>query len=217
MKYTNNTGKICPGGFLGSFIRKLVKDQTGSPLVELAFVLPVISLATIGTLEVATTMLSVTMLEGAISEASRAGMTGYTEGGLTREDYINDLLKEKTFGIIDLDNLVISQQVYESFDSVGISEPFTDSNGDGVYSPGTDSYTDMNCNDQWDAEVGTDGVGNPGDVVQYKVTYDANFMTGYFSRMIGDDDGRIRLTASTVIQNEPYGAPVPGCVAAVKV
>ncbi len=204
------------GNFIRNFLRRLVKDQAGSPLVELAFVLPVISLATIGTLEVATTMLSVTMLEGAISEASRAGMTGYSADGKTREQYINDLLKDKTFGLIDLDNLVIRQRVFDNFSDVGISEPYADNNNDGIYTAGTDSYTDMNCNDSWDAEVGSDGVGNPGDVVQYQVTYDANFMTGYFSRMIGDEDGKIKLSASTVIQNEPYGTPIPGCVAEVK-
>jgi len=198
------------------FLERLRTNSAGAALVELAFVLPVISLATIGTLEVGMTMLSTTMLEGAISEASRAGMTGYTTAGLTREAYINDLLKQRTFGMINLQHLVITQKIYDNFGNVGLPEPYTDIDGDNVYTPGVDSYTDMNCNNQWDAEVGTAGVGGPGQVVLYQVVYDANFMTGFFSRMIGDADGKIRLTASTVIQNEPYGSPVPGCVAAVK-
>ncbi|PCJ34719.1 MAG: hypothetical protein COA93_04370 [Alphaproteobacteria bacterium] len=201
---------------LKKFFKRLRRNQTGSTLVEMAFVLPVISLATIGTLEVGVTMLSVTMLEGAISEASRAGMTGYAVDGKTREEYINDLLADRTFGMIDLTNLVINQRVYEDFADVGIPEPYTDVNGDNVYSAGVDSYTDMNCNDQWDSEVGTDGVGGPGQIVLYEAIYDANLMTGFFSRMVGDEDGKIKLTASTVIQNEPYGTPDPSCVAAVK-
>lgn len=212
MKNKDKTGKSRFRKFLG----RLRANSAGAALVELAFVLPVISLATIGTLEVGMTMLSTTMLEGAISEASRTGMTGYTAKGLTREAYINDLLKKRTFGMINLKNLVITQKVYDNFGSVGLPEPFTDTNGDGIYTQGVDSYTDMNCNNQWDAEVGTSGVGGPGQVVLYQVVYDANFMTGFFSRMIGDADGKIRLTASTVIQNEPYGSPVPGCTAAVK-
>ncbi|VAX07411.1 hypothetical protein MNBD_ALPHA03-1510 [hydrothermal vent metagenome] len=201
---------------LKKFFKRLRRNQTGSTLVEMAFVLPVISLATIGTLEVGVTMLSVTMLEGAISEASRAGMTGYTANGQTREDYINDLLADRTFGMIDLSNLVIRQRIYEDFADVGIPEPYTDVNGDNAYSAGVDNYTDMNCNDQWDSEVGTDGVGGPGQIVLYEAIYDANFMTGFFSKMMGDDDGKIKLTASTVIQNEPYGTPDPSCIATVK-
>ncbi len=197
-------------------LRRLKKNDAGAALVETAFVLPVIALAAIGTLEVGMTMLSTTMLEGAISEASRAGMTGYATANKTREEYINDLLKEKTFGMINLNNLVIRQKVYEGFGDVGVPEPYTDVNGDGVYSLGVDSFTDMNCNNQWDAEVGTDGVGGPGQVVLYEVVYDANFMTGFFSHAIGDDDGKIKLTASTVIQNEPYGNPNPNCVVEIK-
>ncbi len=197
--------------------QRLVGDNAGSVLLELIFVLPVIALATIGTLEIGMTMLSSTLLEGAISEASRAGMTGYTANGLTRATYINDLLKKETFGMINLKNLVITQKVYDSFGNVGLAEPYTDVNGDGVYTPGVDSYTDLNCNNKWDAEVGTAGLGGPSQVVLYKVVYDANFMTGFFSRMIGDGSGKIRLTASTVIQNEPYGTPVPGCTAKVKI
>jgi len=212
MKNKHKTINSCFRKFLG----RLKTNRTGSALVELAVVLPVISLATIGTLEIGMTMLSTTMLEGAISAASRAGMTGYTTVGLTREAYINDLLRQRTFGMINLQHLVITQKVYDNFGNVGLPEPYTDTDGDGIYTPGVDSYTDMNCNNQWDAEVGTSGVGGPGQVVLYQVVYDANFMTGYFSRMIGDADGKIRLTASTVIQNEPYGSPVPGCTAAVK-
>jgi len=205
---------------LRNFLKRLRRNQTGSTLVEMAFVLPVISLATIGTLEVGVTLLSITMLEGAISEASRAGMTGYAADGLTREEYINDLLEEKTFGMIDLDNLVIRQRVYEDFANVGLPglpEPYTDINGDDAYTPGVDEYTDMNCNDQWDSEVETPGVGGPGQIVLYEAIYDANFMTGFFSRAVGDDDGKIKLTASTVIQNEPYGTPDPSCTVAVKI
>jgi len=208
-----NTMKKYP---LKRFIKRLRRNQTGAAMVEMAFVLPVISLATIGTLEVGVTMLSVTMLEGAISEASRAGMTGFVEVGKTREAYINDLLKDKTFGMIDLTNLVIQQRVYEDFGEVGLSEPYTDVNNDGDYTGGTDTYTDMNCNNQWDSEVGVDGLGGPGQVVLYEATYDANLMTGFFSKMVGDADGKIRLKASTVIQNEPYGAPAPGCTVLVK-
>lgn len=209
----NNRLTISP---LWGFLRRLRQNQKGSALLEAAFVIPVISFAAIGTLEVGMTMVSTTMLEGAISEASRTGLTGYASAGITREQYINDLLREKTFGMVDLNNLVITQKIYEDFSDVGLPEPYTDVDADGAYTAGTDSYSDLNCNDQWDAEVGTFGVGGPGQVVLYQAVYDANFMTGFFSKMVGDADGKIRLTASTVIQNEPFGTPPAGCTVQTK-
>ncbi|MBL4800665.1 MAG: pilus assembly protein [Emcibacter sp.] len=206
MKYKFKKGQV------KSFLKRLHINQAGVAFIEFAFVMPIITLITVGTLEIGMTMISTILLEGAISEASRSGMTGYVADGKTREEYINDLLVEKTFGMIDLSNLVVHQKVYEDFGDVGLPEPFTDTDADGSYTPGIDSYADMNCNDQWDSEVGTDGIGGPGEVVLYEATYDANFMTGFFSKMISDEDGKIRLTASTVIQNEPYGTPAPGCV-----
>lgn len=196
-------------------IKKLRQNQTGSVLVEFAFVAPAIFTAIIGTLEIGTVMLSNVLLEGAISEASRKGMTGYTADGVSREAYINDLLAQKTFGMINLNNLTIQQKIYNSFSEVGTAEPYVDADGDLEYTVG-EQYTDMNCNDSWDEVSGTDGLGGPGDIVVYSVEYDADFLTGYFARIIGDQDGRIKLTASTVIQNEPFGAAIAGCTPQTK-
>lgn len=200
-----------------NFLKRLRNNTAGAAFVEFALVFPIITLATVGTLEVGMTMVSTILLEGAISEASRSGMTGYVAAGSTRAQYINNLLQERTFGIINLSNLVITQKVYETFGEVNLPEPYTDTDGDGSYTSGVDSYTDLNCNNIWDADVGADGLGGPGQIVLYQAVYDANFMTGFFSKAIGNADGKIKLTASTVIQNEPYGTPPPGCVIQVKI
>ena len=198
------------------FLKRLRKNQTGVAFVEFSLVLPIMTLVTVGTLEVGMTMLSTVLLEGAISEASRTGMTGYVANGSSREEYINNLLKDRTFGIIDLENLHVKQKVYDIFGDVGLPEPYVDTNSDGSYTAGTDSYTDLNCNKKWDKDMGASGVGGPGEVVLYEAVYDSHFMTVYFSKIIGDKDRKIRLTASTVIQNEPFGTPPPGCVAEVR-
>jgi len=193
-------------GHLSRSFRKLKRNQDGSPAIETAFVLPVLLFTIIGTFEMGTVMLSQTMMEGAISEASRAGMTGYVAEGKTREEYINDLLKERTFGMIEVDNLTIEEKVYSSFSDIDLPEPYNDLDLDGEYTFGEDTYLDMNCNDKWDNDIGTNGLGGPGDVVVYTVVYDSNFMTGFFSKKMGDEEGKIRMEASTAIRNEPYGA-----------
>jgi len=201
---------------LKNILRRIRADNKGAALVEMALVAPIIITASIGTLEMGAVMLSTTLIEGALTDASRAGMTGYIEVGMTREEYINDLLRQRTFGMIEANNLTITQKVYKAFGDVGLPEPYTDVDADGYYTPGVDSFTDLNCNNSWDEEVGTAGLGGPGDVVVYNVTYDSHYMTGYFSKMMGSADGKIKLTASTAIKNEPFGAPSPGCEPLVK-
>jgi Flp pilus assembly protein TadG len=212
MKKNNRMKK---GRFPG-LLRKLGRDEKGSALMEAAFVLPAVTLLTLGTLEVGAVMLSTSLLEGAISDASRQGITGYTVDGMTREEYITQVLRDSTYGFIDLDNLVITNKVYDTFTDIARAEPYTDVDESGDYTAGVDSFTDLNCNNAWDADVGQSGVGGPGAVVVYTAEYDANFMTGFFSRAIGDDDGKIRLETSTAVKNEPYGSPTADCDPQIK-
>ncbi|MFC7048929.1 TadE/TadG family type IV pilus assembly protein [Emcibacter nanhaiensis] len=192
------------------------KDEKGAALIEAAFVLPTLLLMIIGTLEIGGVMLSNTLLEGAIADASRQGITGYTVDGMTREEYITQVLEDSTFGFIKLDNLVITNKVYDSFTEIATAEPYTDVDEDGSYTNGVDSFTDLNCNNHWDSDIGESGVGGPGAVVVYTAEYDADFLTGFFAQAIGDEDGRIRIEASTAVKNEPYGSPTADCSPQVK-
>ncbi|WP_321397440.1 TadE/TadG family type IV pilus assembly protein [Emcibacter sp.] len=203
-------------GRLRGLLGRTGRDEKGAALIEAAFVLPVMTLLTLGTLEVGAVMLSTTLLEGAIADASRQGITGYTVDGMTREEYITSVLKDRTYGFITLDNLVITNKVYDTFTDIATAEPYTDLDEDGDYTNGIDSFTDLNCNNQWDADIGESGVGGPGAVVVYSAEYDANFMTGFFSHAIGDADGKIRLVTSTAVKNEPYGSPTADCDPQVK-
>ncbi|WP_138379280.1 TadE/TadG family type IV pilus assembly protein [Luteithermobacter gelatinilyticus] len=197
--------------------RSLWRHERGSALIEAAFVLPIVTVLTIGTFEIGAVMLSNTLIEGAIADAARMGMTGYTSSGMTREEYITQLLKDQTFGMIDLDNLTITNKVYDSFSDIAEPEPYTDVDQDGSYTNGVDSYTDLNCNNTWDADVGEDGVGGPGAVVVYTATYDASFITGFFAKTLADKDGKIRLVSSTAVKNEPYGTASSSCTPEIKV
>ena len=195
---------------------RLGRDEHGAALIEAGFVLPTLLLMIIGTLEIGGIMLSNTLLEGAIADASRQGITGYTVEGKTREEYITQVLEDSTFGFIKLDNLVITNKVYDSFTEIATAEPYTDVDESGDYTNGVDSWTDLNCNNQWDADIGESGVGGPGAVVVYTAEYDANFLTGFFAQAIGDEDGKIRIEASTAVKNEPYGSPTADCSPQVK-
>ena len=61
------------------------------------------------------------------------------------------------------------------------------------------SYSDFNNIGQ--AGQGTAGLGGPGDVVVYTVSYPWTIMTPIVSAVIGNT---ITLSSSTVVRNEPY-------------
>jgi hypothetical protein len=90
--------------------------------------------------------------------------------------------------------------VYHSFGDIGQPEPFTDTNHNGVHDAG-EPFTDSNGNGTWDPDMGAAGLGGPGDVVLYRMSYDWHIMIPLFRPFFGDS---IRLTANVAVRNEPY-------------
>lgn len=197
--------------WLSTSIKRTIADRRGASAVELAFALPVLIAVLVGAFELGGIMLTEVLMEGAIRDASRKGMTGNQPTGKSREEMILDTIDSRTLSFVDTDQAVISQLVYDNFSDIGKPEPLTkDVNGDGDYDSGDgDEYVDINGNGQWDQDMGAAGLGGPGDVVVYTITYDLASLTGVFTPLYGKD-GTIRLTASTAIRNEPFGAGAAG-------
>ena len=186
---------------------KLLHDQEGAVAVELAFALPVVIMLLVGAFELGGVMITETLMEGAVRQASRVGMTNYKEGNLSREQTILKILDEDTLGFVDINKAVVTQLVYSNFSDIGKPEPLTvDVNGNGKYDEADgDEYTDINGNAQWDEDMGKAGLGGAGDVVVYTVKYSYPSLTGILSPLFGND-GTLTLTASTAIRNEPFGS-----------
>lgn len=178
---------------------RLFRDREGSLAMEFAFAAPVVILALTGTLELLIVLFVGSTLESAVLDASRYGITGGANPGVTREQQVRDIIEDRTLGLVDMDKAQIDTLVYPNFNSVGEPEPYTDSNGNGTHEPG-EPFTDINGNGQWDADMGAVGLGGPGDVVVYRVTYEWGMLTPLLAPIIGP----ITHTASVVVRNEPY-------------
>jgi hypothetical protein len=63
------------------------------------------------------------------------------------------------------------------------------------------NFIDINGNGSWDADMGQAGLGNPGDVVVYTVSYPWPIVTPIISAIIGST---YTITTRTVVRNEPY-------------
>jgi len=180
----------------------LILCDAGQAMVEFALLVPALLGLLCGILEFSGILFAQTLLEGGAREASRFGITGAVEEDVGREQAILQIIDDNTFGVIDVDELDIETLVYESFGDVGQPEPFTDENGNGAFDAG-EAFDDINGNGARDEDMGVAGLGGPGDVVIYRLSYDWEIMIPMFQPFFGDD---ITLDASIAVRNEPFGS-----------
>lgn len=179
-----------------------LRNDDGITALEFTLVAPVLLLLMFGTIEFSLIMFVTATIESATSNASRLGKTGYTEIGISQQDMIFNMIKDRTSALINTDNLEITAKSYSAFNEIGESEPFNDQNGNGTYDTG-EPFDDINHNAQWDADMAQAGLGGANDIVLYTVHYDWHVITPLISSLI-TDDGTFPITASVVVKNEPY-------------
>ncbi len=192
-------------GFLG----RLWRRNEGVAAVEFAFVAPILLLTIVGIMEVAMVLIVSSLIEGGLRDAARFGITGFVPQGMTREEQITSIVGDATIGLVNMSDIDIQTLVYPSFAQVGQPEPFTDTNANGAYDAG-EPYTDINGNGQWDADMGAAGVGGPVDIVLYKIKYNLPMITPLLTTVLGGADGKVRLSASIAVRNEPYPSSTGG-------
>ena len=180
-------------------MQSLIRDQRGAAAVQFAILVPAMLVLLVGSFEVAMLLFVGGTMESAVLAASRYGVTGFTEDGISREQRIRDIIGERTLGFVDLKATKINTLVYASFDQIGQPEPFTDANKNGVHDPG-EEFNDVNGNGTWDDDMGKAGLGGPGDVV----LYDIEFETGALTHLFDPIFGRILHRAAVAVRNEPF-------------
>ena len=175
--------------------------QKGITAVEFAFIAPVLALMMCGIVEFSIIAFVSSVLEGATTVTARVGKTGYIAAGNTRQQQIVNSVNDKTQGLLDPAKITVSTKVYAGFEKVGQPEPcISPVNPPCAGTPGV-NFVDINGNGQWDSDMGSAGLGNPGDVVVYTVNYPWSVMTPIISNIIGTT---LNLSARAVIRNEPY-------------
>lgn len=188
----------------------LKRKEEGVTAVEFAFAAPVLFLFIIGAFEVGNLLFANAVLDGAAREAARRGVTGFAPCGLTREEYIQEVIDQQLIGMTDPDRRTVSTRVYQSFNDIGQPEPFVDENDDGSYNMG-EEFTDENGNLQWDADKGAIGLGSAGDVVVYDISYDVPILTDFFQRKTGIPSS-VTISARAAIRNEPIPVDPNGVI-----
>jgi Flp pilus assembly protein TadG len=175
--------------------------------MEFAFTAPILFLMIAGIIDLMMVLVVTSLMEGGLQTASRIGRTGFQPTGITRLEAVRQAVADATIGLVDMNDIVINTRVYPCFDSVGEPEPFADDNANGSYDPG-EGYTDVNGNSQWDPDMAAAGLGGPGSVVMYDIAYEWSALTPLIGKIFGPD-GKIPLSVSVAVRNEPFGSPAP--------
>ncbi len=194
-------------------LRRLKSDERGSYIIEFAVLsLPMMTLL-MGGIELGYLAYAKSNVEGALREVSRLASTG----SATEEEL--DTLLDSRIAIIRGASAEIERKSYSSFGAVGQPEPLEhDINGDGAVDVG-DCFTDINGNGQWDADRGSDGLGDSEDVLFSGVTVTYPMIFKLTSTVINGGNDSMTISANAVIKNEPYSnverpAPSKVCICA---
>lgn len=188
-----------------STLRRLRQDDAAAAIPELALIAPVMLFLLLGLVDLARVANARSALEAATNRGARQASA--TDCPAERPDRLAMAVAKAMRAGLGSDGTkptVETKSYADRFGDVGAPEPYVDDPAapNGVHDPG-ESFTDVNGNGQWDADMGVTGsIGGAGDVVSYTVTYRVRPLMPFLVALVtGQDHYPIR--ASTLVRNEP--------------
>jgi Flp pilus assembly protein TadG len=178
------------------------RDEAGATAVEFALVGPVLFLLLMGCIELGIVYAANMLLKHSVYTAARSGRTGFVPAKTTQTAAIRTIVQNEAGILMDASKLTIEAKSYTGFDTLGKPEPFVDKNKNGKRDEG-ETFTDVNGNGKYDTDQGATGYGGTNEVVLYTVTYPWTFFTPLLGRIMAPN-GALTLSATAVVQNEPY-------------
>lgn len=189
---------------------ELWRDDRGATLTEFGLISPVLFLLLFGAFDIGHTLYVKTVLEGAVQKAARDSSLESAAGSAsTVRDAIDKAVRDQLMPFDRSATISFNRRFYRTFTDAAAAkrEEFNDTPtgpfANGVCDNG-ETFTDINNNGAWDADGG-DSINRAGarDNVVYTVSieYPRLFPLDAFI----DVPEAQRLTASTVLANQPYG------------
>ena len=180
---------------------RLGRDARGATIVEIAVVLPVLSLLLLGLLDLGYRSYAASMVQGALHDASRMA----TVGGYSMAD-IDARVKTRLANFANRSTVTTTATSYTEFTGVTQPERIV---GDTVpltsYNVG-DCFEDANRDNAYSTNRARDGTGNADDIVRYRVTISYPRIVPLGALMGWGNTQTI--TSDTVLRNQPYAGRV---------
>ena len=185
---------------------RLARDERGTTILEFGLIAPSLCIMLLGALDFGHTLYMESVLQGAVQKAGRDGTLQQSSGSDDAERYsIDQMVRHQLSTLYKNADITITRRFYRTFTDAAAQAPetFTDTDGDGLCDHG-EPFDDRNSNGVRDTD-GADSVDHAGarDNVVYTVTISYPRMFP-IDRLIGGS-GTTRLTATTVLSNQPYG------------
>jgi Flp pilus assembly protein TadG len=177
----------------------VARDNAGVTVVEFALIAPALLLSILGIMDIGYNIYTQTLLRGAIQKAARDSSI---EGSGNSVAAIDARVTRAVREIAPNADIDFNRMAYTNFSDVAVAEDFTDLDNDGQCNNG-EPFEDVNGNNSWDADRGSEGQGGARDAVLYTVNvrYDRAFP---LAPMIGLPS-TVGTSASTVLRNQPFG------------
>lgn len=176
----------------------LARNEDGVTAIEFAMVAPVLVLTLMGLFDLSYNIYADTMIEGAVNNAAR---NSTIEHYANNPDALDASVERAVHRVAPSATLTFNRSAYVDYTDVGQAEEYTDTNGDGSCND-NEPFEDVNGNGVWDSDRSRDSSSGARDAVLYEVsaTYDRMFP---MASLIGWED-TVRVTATTVLRNQPY-------------
>lgn len=179
--------------------RTLRADTTGSTVIELAIVLPVMLMLILGSIEFGLNVYLRAVLEGAMQQSGRNSSLQTAQSG---QNAIDAFVRSRVQAILPSATVTFDRQNYSTFSNVGRPEDFTDTNANGSHDS-TECFQDMNGNGAWDSDAGRNGLGGANDVVEYTATVTYNSVIPGASTVFRLSP-TTTIRATTMLRNQPF-------------
>ena len=158
--------------------RQQYGKNRGNAAIEFAIVAPVFFTLLLGIFELGAIMLVKSSLEIAILQVSRFGRTGAIVAGQTQQQTATSLAATYSLGLVDATKLKLTVTPYASFSAMPSPSQFPTN--------------------------GTQNFGTGNQPVLYTLSYDWPFFTPFIGQLLSSNGTSMTLTASTVVENEPF-------------
>jgi Flp pilus assembly protein TadG len=197
-----------------AFSRPVLAQQSGVTAIEFALIFPIFLTLVLGGWQLSYIGWAGNRLESAVREASRVGITG-DEGKTTRQQLIEDSVTQamSSISMASGGSITFQSRAYPNFASLNNpGEPYDDTNKNNVCDPGETFYDYDGDANRGTTDISSPGVGGPGDIVRYEVTYPMQLFVPFAKSFFGDGK-KLDLRTRTIVQNELFGAgqtPTPG-------
>lgn len=185
-------------------VNTILQECKGTTIIEFAVVAPVFFLLFFAVLELGLLTFTQIALETAVAQTGRDVSISSTKAvGFDRLGAFSALLKQKTQGLINSENLAISANVLNAEGGGGTEQPdicLTNPPSTPATCPTGTPFQDLNANGMYDGPGGVN-LGNSGDAVEVRASLPWQVQFPFLKELFGPN-GVVQLSATTVIKNE---------------